>query len=179
MKERIEIIVPNMDIKKDLRKSKNELAGVVQLYCPCWFFQVKNYLKRMKLRDRVVNMSLLVDGPGGYLMLINGKLKFQDTIVYQNALMKNMIDKKEAKEKTREFITRYIFRKFSISHPIKKEFVDEKFVYRILYGVVPVDIQDKNEITLIDSLTYEKRCLHIDDEIAQSLYSRRIITENI
>jgi hypothetical protein len=170
----IEVVVPVIDLKKDLKKGKfGTVTGVVELFYPCWFFQIHNYLKRYKLRDRVVDLFIVIDGCSGHPMMLDGRPNFFSREAAPESVMAHVITVEEAKEKAADFSSRYIFRKFSVAHPIRKEFAEEKCIYKIVYGLLTKDITTKNELILVDSITSDKSTMEIDGETARDLHRKR------
>jgi hypothetical protein len=170
----IDIVVPVIDLKKDLDKNKyGTVTGIVELFYPCWFFQIRNFLKRYKLRDRVVDLFIIIDGCSGHPMMLDQRPNFFSKEAAPESVMEHTITVEEAKEKTADFASRYIFRKFSVAHPIKKEFAEEKCTYKVLYGLLTEDITTKNELILVDSITSDKSTMEINGETARDLHRKR------
>jgi hypothetical protein len=178
--EKIEVINPVINLKKDLRKRKfGELSGIMEVFYPCWFFLLRNSLKRMGLRDRIVDIHLIIDGCGGHHLMLDGRPVFVERVVDTASIIENTITVEEAKEAAVNFDSRYIFRKFSVSYPIKKEFAEERYVFKVLYGLVPKNVIEENEIMFIDSITGDKTDMEIENETAQNLHKKRIIADDL
>jgi hypothetical protein len=174
--EKIEVINPVINLEKDLRKGKfGELSGIMEVFYPCWFFLLRNSLRRMGLRDRIVDIHIVIDGCGGHHLMLDGRPVFVERMVDPASIIENTVSVEEAKEAALNFDSRYIFRKFSVSSPIKKEFFEERYVFKVLYGLVPKNVAEKNEIMFIDSITADKTDLEIEDKTAQSLHRKRIM----